>query len=94
MQKIGTILKTFNPTQDKYISRDFQAFGIYLAEEMNDYKNRGMWIKLAKTNHRAVLEKALSFVSDSNADNKIALFLWKFKQLKGEITAKSTSTKK
>lgn len=89
MQKIGTILKTFNPTKDKYISRDFQAYGIYLAEEFNDYKNRGMWIKLAKTNHRAVLEKAYSFVIDSNADNKIALFLWKLKQLKGEIAAKA-----
>jgi hypothetical protein len=90
MKSVSQILKTFNPTQDKYISRDFQAFGIYLAEEMDDYKNRGMWIKLAKTNHRAVLEKALSFVKDSNADNKIALFLWKLKQLKGEIAAKAT----
>jgi hypothetical protein len=88
MQKIGTILKTFNPTKDKYISRDFQAYGIYLAEEFNDYKNRGMWIKLAKTNHRAILEKAYTFVIDSNADNKIALFLWKLKQLKGEIATK------
>jgi hypothetical protein len=90
MKSVQQILTNFNPTKDKFISRDFQAFGIYLAEEMNDYKNRGMWIKLAKTNHRAVLEKALSFVSDSNADNKIALFLWKLKQLKGEIAAKAT----
>jgi hypothetical protein len=89
MQKVSQILKNFDPTKDKYISREFQSFGIYLAEEMNDYKNRGMWIKLAKTNHRSVLEKALSFVTDSNADNKIALFLWKLKQLKGEIASKS-----
>ena len=78
----------FNPTKDKYISRDFQAFGIYLAEEMDDYKNKGMYIKLAKTNHRPILEKALSFVKDSNADNKIALFLWKMKQIKNEETAR------
>jgi hypothetical protein len=82
MKSVGQILKNFNPTQDKYISRDFQAFGIYLAEEMNDYKHRSMWIKLAKTNHRSILEKVLSFVKDSNADNKIALFLWKLKQIK------------
>jgi len=91
MQQIGKILKTFNPTKDKYISREFQSFGIYLAEEMDDYKNRGMWIRLAKTNHRAVLEQALSFVKDSNADNKIALFLWKLKQLKNQ---KTTEVKK
>ncbi len=82
MKKVSQILKDFNPTKDKYISRDFQALGIHLAEEMDDYKNRGMWIKLAKTNHRAILEQALSFVSDSKADNKIGLFLWKLKQLK------------
>lgn len=88
MQSVGKILKNFNPTKDKYISRDFQAFGIYLAEEMEDYKNKGMYIKLAKTNGRAVLEKALSFVKDSNADNKIALFLWKMKQIKNELKVK------
>lgn len=88
MQSVGKILKNFNPTKDKYISRDFQALGIYLAEEMEDYKNKGMYIKLAKTNDRAVLEKALSFVKDANADNKIALFLWKMKQIKNEVKAK------
>ena len=92
MQKVSQILKNFNPTKDKYISRDFQAYGIWLAEEMEDYKNRGMWIKLAKTNHRSVLEKALSFVKDSNADNKIALFLWKMKQIKTQAKSK-TKTK-
>ncbi len=84
MQSVGKILKKFNPTKDKYISRDFQSYGIWLAEEMEDYKNRGMWIRLAKINHRAILERALSFVKDSTVDNKIALFLWKMKQLKNE----------
>lgn len=84
MKKIAQILKEFDPTKDKYISRDFQSYGIWLAEEMEDYKNKGMWIRLAKTNHRSILEKALSFVKDANADNKIALFLWKMKQLKNE----------
>jgi len=87
MQKVSQILKKFDPTKDKYISRDFQAFGIYLAEEMNDYAHRGMWIRLAKTNHRAVLEQALSFVKDSTADNKVGLFLWKLKKIKDEKSA-------
>jgi hypothetical protein len=82
MQSVKQILKNFNPTVDKYISRDFQAYGIQLAEEMDDYKHRGMWIKLAKTNNRALLEACMSFVKDSNAENKIGLFLWKLKQLK------------
>lgn len=82
MQSVGKILKNFNPVQDKYISRDFQAYGIYLAEELDDYKHRSLYIKLAKTVHRSILEKALSFVSDSNANNKGALFMWKLKQLR------------
>lgn len=88
MKKVSQILKNFDPTKDKYISRDFQSYGIWLSEEMEDYKNRGMWIRLAKTNHRSILEKALAFVKDSNADNKIALFLWKMKQIKNEAKAK------
>lgn len=91
MQSVGKILKNFNPAQDKYISRDFQAFGIHLAEEMDDYKHRAMWIKLAKTNHRSLLEACLSFVKDSTADNKIGLFLWKLKQLKTQAKEKAES---
>jgi len=82
MQKIGQILKGFKPTEDKYISREFQSFGIHMAEELGDYKHRGLYIRLAKTIHRAILEKALSFVMDSNAKNKGALFMWKLKQLR------------
>ena len=82
MQKVGQILKNFKPTEDKYISREFQSFGIYLSEELDDYKHRGLYIKLAKTVHRSILEKAFSFVADSNAKNKGALFMWKMKQLR------------
>jgi hypothetical protein len=82
MQKIGQILKNFKPTEDKYVSREFQSFGIHLAEELDDYKHRGLYIRLAKTIHRAILERALSFVSDSNAKNKGALFMWKLGQLR------------
>lgn len=82
MQKISQILKNFKPVEDKYISREFQSFGIYLSEELDDYKHRGLYIRLAKTVHRSILERALSFVSDSNAKNKGALFMWKLSQLR------------
>ncbi len=84
MKKINDILKSFNPVEDKYISREFQSYGIYLAEQLNDYKHRSLYIKLAKTIHRSILDKALSYVSDSNARNKGALFMWKLKQMKNE----------
>ena len=89
MQKIGTILRTFNPLEDKYISREFQAYGVYLSEILDDYKHKALYIRLAKTVPRAILEKALSFVKDSKARSKGRLFMWKLKELRttGEVIA-------
>lgn len=82
MQTVKDILKTFNPLEDKYLSREFQAFGVYLAEKLEDNKHKSLYIKLAKTIPRPVLEQALRFVVDSRARRKGALFMWKLKQLK------------
>jgi hypothetical protein len=88
MQKVSQILKNFDPVKDKYVSREFQSFGIHLAEELDDYKHRSLYIKLAKTVHRSILEKTLSFCIDSNAKNKGALFMWKLQQIKNEEKSK------
>ena len=82
MQTIGDILKKFNPLEDKYISREFQSYGISLAEQLGDYKHKSLYIRLAKTVPRAVLEKTLTFVMDANAKSKPRLFMWKMKKLK------------
>jgi len=94
MQSIRQILKKFDPTRDRYISREFQSYGIYLAEELNDYKHRGLYIKLAKSVHRSILEKALSFVTDSNAYNKGALFMWKIKKIRENPKSEIRNPKK
>lgn len=67
---------------NKYVSREYQDFGYRLAMELNDEKHKALYIKLAKEVDRSILEKARSFVIDSNADNKGALFMWKLKELK------------
>ena len=82
MQSVKTVLKKFNPTTDKYVSREFQTFGLHLAESLDDYKHKSLYMKLSKTVHRAILEQALSFAIDSRATNKGALFMWKLKELK------------
>lgn len=81
MQSIKDILKKFDPLKDKYISREFQAFGVHLAEKLQDERRKSLYIKLAKTIPRPVLQEALRYVIDSNARNKAALFMWKLKQL-------------
>lgn len=81
MQTVGDILTRFNPLEDKYISREFQSYGYHLAEELNDMKHKSLYMRLAKTLPRAILEKALSYVSDSGIKRKGALFMWKLKEL-------------
>lgn len=81
MQSVKDILTKFNPTTDKYISREYQSFGVHLAQKLQDEKHKALYIKLAKTIPRPVLEKALRYVVDSRATRKGALFMWKLKQL-------------
>ena len=91
MQSIKSVLNKFNPTTDKYVSREFQTFALHLADSLDDYKHKGIYMRLAKTVHRSILERALSFAIDSKADNKGALFMWKLKEL--HQTAKNTPKK-
>lgn len=83
MKSVKDVLKNFDPISDRYLSREYQSFGIHLSEKLDDPKHKSMYIKFAKTIHRPILEKALSFVSDAKARNKAALFMWKIKELGG-----------
>lgn len=94
MQTIKSVLDKFNPTTDKYISREFQTFGLHLAESLDDHKHKSLYIKLAKTVHRSILERALSFAVDSTAKNKGALFMWKLTELKKEAKKAEEKLKK
>ena len=66
MDSIKDVLKKFNPTTDKYVSREFQSYGVHLSEALNDYKHKALYIKLSRDIPRSVLEKALSFCIDSH----------------------------
>lgn len=68
--------------KNKYVTREYQDYGYRLAMELSDEKHKALYIKLAKEVDRAILEKCRSFVLDSNADNKGALFMWKLKELR------------
>lgn len=88
MDSIKNVLTKFNPTTDKYVSREFQTFGLHLTETLDDRKHKGLYMRLAKTVHRSILEQALSFAIDSNATNKGALFMWKLKELRKTMKTK------
>ncbi len=86
MQKIGDIVNKFKlDDTDKYISREFQKYAYELAEELGDLAHKSLYMRLAKSTPRVLLEKARSFVKDAqNARSKGRLFMWKLSQLKAE----------
>ncbi len=81
MHTVKDILKNFNPMEDKYVSREFQSYGVYLSEKLGDATKVGLYIRFAKTIPRPVLQEALRFVVDANAKNRAALFMWKLKEM-------------
>jgi len=83
-QSLGDILKKFDPLRDKYVSREFQKYGYDLSMELGDPDHKSLYIKLAKTVPRAILEKARYFVKDANARSKGRLFMWKLRELRKE----------
>ena len=89
MQSLKNVLSKIdlNINEDKYLSREFQKYGIYLAEKLEDSSHKGIYIKFAKIIPREILDQALSFVLDANADSKAKLFMWKVKQLRAKNAA-------
>ena len=86
---ISDVLKGFKVGEDKYISREFQQYGYDLAEELDDLKNKSLYIKLAKETPRGLLESARSFVKDAyEVESPARLFMWKLAQLRGELKKK------
>lgn len=85
---IGDQLFKFKETLDKrkkYVKNEFQSYGLELAKELGDWKNRSLYIRLTKTVDRQILEKARYFVKDQNPNSiktPYKLFMWKLKELK------------
>lgn len=79
----------------KYISKEFQDFGYRLAVNLNDIDHKSLYMKLAKTEDRNVLQRALSFSMDyPNAKNKGKIFMWKLKELKDTMKEKKKHEEK
>ena len=94
-ETLGTLFDRFEVKEDKgYISREFQDYGYRLAVELGDLKHKGLYMKLAKKEPRGLLDQARSFVIDSHARNKGALFMWKLKELKKEKVEKAEESPK
>jgi len=85
---IGDQLFKFKETLEKrkkYVKNEFQAYGLDLAKELGDWKNKSLYLRLAKTVDRQLLEQARYFVKDQNPGTiktPYKLFMWKLRQLR------------
>lgn len=71
---------------NKYISQEFQDYGYRLAVDLDDLKHKALYIKLAKTVDRSILERARQFAIDAfTANSRAKLFMWKMKELKNSV---------
>ncbi len=83
MKQLSQILEAKDLTKDHRNKYEFQAYGNMLADQLNDQEHRSLYIKLAKTEKRALLEQAREYVlASETATTKGKLFMWKLSQLK------------
>jgi len=65
------------------LHKEFQQYGVYLADSLGDPKHYSLYIKLAKNVSRAHLEEALIYTKGyTTAKSKAKIFMWRLKQLK------------
>jgi len=93
-QSVKNLLNKYNWDEKKYISREFQDYGYRLAIELDDEKHKALYIKMAKTVDRRILEEArVNIKHANNVRNKGKLFMWKVKELKTQSAKLKTTTK-
>lgn len=84
MKSISRIIaETKFKDRPKNIAHEFQMYGVYLAESLNDTKHYSLYIKLAKELPRFILEEALNFAKGYfGAKSKAKIFMWRLTQLR------------
>ncbi len=84
MKSIKTaIAETKFKDRPKNIAHEFQMYGVYLAESLDDTKHYSLYIKLAKQLPRHLLEEALNYTKGYySAKSRARVFMWKLKELK------------
>lgn len=67
----------------KNLATEFQQYGVYLSEQLDDPKHVSLYVKLAKNMKRKLLEEALIYTKGYlKAKSKAKLFMWRLNVLK------------
>ena len=84
-QQLATNPNKLFGNKHKYVTTEYQGYGLRLAGKLGDKKRATMYIKWAKEKPRAILEMAYSFAIDyPNAKDRSRIFMWKVKELENE----------
>jgi len=77
-----------------YVTKEYQSYGAWLANALNDKKRMSMYIKWAKEKPRSLLESAYRFIADyPDARDMSRLFMWKVKELEEQTENKKGKVK-
>ncbi|MBP7928019.1 hypothetical protein KAZ57_02640 [Patescibacteria group bacterium] len=83
MDQIKNIIVNKARKADFRNKHEFQAFGNRLADELGDNKHRTLYLMLAKSEDRNLLETARLFaLGNEKSTTKGKLFMWKLKELR------------
>jgi hypothetical protein len=83
MKSISEIATKVNIKKDHRNQYEYQAYGNRLADELADPTKRALYIKLAKSTDRNLLEEARLFaLSNERSLTKGKIFMWKLTELK------------
>ena len=83
------IAETKFKDRPKNLTKEFQVYGVFLAETLQDTKHYSLYIKLAKEQDRNLLEEALNYTKGYyNAKNKAKVFMWKLAELKKQSSVR------
>jgi hypothetical protein len=91
MKKIDKILEeTKSIKRPKNLSTEFQHYGVFIAEQLDDTKHYSLYIKLCKQYPRSLIDQALNYTKGyTAAKSKGRVFMWKLTQLRKEKEALS-----
>jgi len=91
MESLKQILSNRPANKISYSKHEFQDFGYRLAEQLNDFEHKSLYIKLARDSERNLLLDALDFVKGAHAKKPARLFMWKLRDLREQSKSKPKS---
>lgn len=83
--KFSSVLdrKSTEFVKKKNITKPYQFFGVYIAQNLGDFTHIALYIRLAKYQDRSLLEQGISYIKDyPDAKSRHKLFMW---YLKGKL---------